>query len=342
MKELTLHGAKGPCRITIGDSIRNLPSYMSGGRRVLITDTKVTPLLPEDLRAWELIEIPGGEHCKSLSYVEYLYGKFLQMELDRTAEVAILGGGTVGDVSAYASATFLRGLRYGLVPSTLLAQVDASIGGKNGVNYGGYKNLVGTINQPAFVLCDPHILKTLPPHEIRNGFSEVVKHALIGDAALFSLLEEQAANALALEPDLIETVLLKSLSVKARVVEADETEKGQRAVLNFGHTLAHALESVLKLSHGEAVSIGMVFDVRLSISRKLLDKAAEARVIRLLQAFGLPTECEAKGDILLDAIRRDKKRRDEKLRLGLLTSIGQVELFDLPLKDFEDKVNDLR
>ena len=237
---------------------------------MIVTDGSVRSLYGDLFPPWEVIEIGIGERSKTLATVERIYEAFLQYEIDRSSFVVAIGGGLVCDVAGYAASTYLRGLRFGFVPTTLLAQVDASVGGKNGVNFKGYKNLVGTFTQPLFVLCDFALLKTLPEPELKNGFAEAIKTAAIGDAHLFSFLETAWKGALSLEPDVIERIVYDCLTVKSRIVSFDEREKGERRKLNFGHTVGHALEKVNHLRHGEAVSLGMVAAAKLSARRGFL------------------------------------------------------------------------
>jgi 3-dehydroquinate synthase len=200
------------------------------------------------------------------------------------------------------------------------------VGGKNGVNFRGYKNLVGTINQPAFVLCDSEVLKTLARAELKNGFAEVVKQALIGNADLFNRLEKDPEGALSLRKDVVEGIVYDSLTVKTSIVSQDEAELGERRKLNFGHTFGHALEKTEGLSHGEAVSIGMVVETRLSETRGLLQKEDVKRIVATLDAFGLPTTFKGEKGALIDAIRKDKKREDGKIYSVLLEGIGKARI----------------
>jgi 3-dehydroquinate synthase len=241
----------------------------------------------------------------------------------------------VCDVAGFVASTYMRGLRFGFVATSLLAQVDASVGGKNGVNLGGFKNLVGTFNQPEFVLCDLRLLNSLPEAEVANGMAEIVKHALIADAGLFAFLEERAEQALALDPATIERLVADSVAIKAGVVGRDEREAGERRKLNFGHTFGHALEKVGRLSHGEAVSIGMVVAAGLSAKLGRLPAAAYQRMIALLRRLRLPISTAADPGRLLEAVRRDKKRAAARIHFVLLDDIGHASVEEVDIRELE-------
>lgn len=342
METIEIAGKAGTCEIRVGEPIAKLPEYVEAERKAIVTDRNVMKhhggKFPD---GWDVVETGAGEESKTLAAVEKLYDRFLALELDRSSFVIGIGGGIVTDVAGYAASTYLRGMAFGFVPTTLLGQVDAAIGGKNGVNFRGYKNLVGTIRQPAFVLCDMELLKTLPQAEVRNGLAELVKHAAIGDAALFSWLEQNAGAMLRLDKEALEKAVRDSIAVKARIVSGDELERGERMKLNFGHTLGHAIESTQKLPHGEAVSIGMVAAAEMSVERGLLAKKDAERLEALLKAFGLPTRMRGDRAAIIDAVRRDKKRRSEAVYLALLEKIGSAKVSEVWMDEMEDAIYDL-
>ncbi|MCX5814736.1 MAG: 3-dehydroquinate synthase [Proteobacteria bacterium] len=341
MKRIEIIGKSGASRIVLGASINRLGEYYNPDRTMIITDETVRRLHGHLFPQCDVIEIGAGEESKTLDTVESIYDRFLHRELDRFSFIIGIGGGIVCDVAGFAASTYLRGLRFGFVPTTLLAQVDASIGGKNGVNYKGYKNLIGTFNQPEFVLCDFELLKTLPEGELRNGFSEVIKHAIIGDASLFSYLEDEWKNALMLDADVIEKIVSDSLAVKAGIVSIDETEKSKRRKLNFGHTIGHALEKITGNKHGEAISAGMVAAARLSEARGMLSQDDVERIEAVLSNFGLPLRIETDKDMIIDAIRKDKKRSGEEINFVLLHDIGNAEIVPIKIKELEEVIGDL-
>jgi 3-dehydroquinate synthase len=233
----------------------------------------------------------------------------------------------------------MRGVRFGFVSTTLLSQVDASVGGKNGVNFGGYKNIVGIFNQPQFVICDQQLLQTLPPEEFHSGFAEIVKHGAIADDQLFSYLEQNWARALAHDPVVIEKVVHESVIIKATIVDRDATEQGERRKLNFGHTLGHAIEKVLQVSHGEAVSAGMVLASKLSENNGYLQADDTARLSSLLEKFNLPVRLNFNRQSVMEAVGKDKKREGESLKFVLLKKIGEAVVSEISMRDLEDLLN---
>jgi len=341
MKELRIEGTAGPSVIAIGESMERLASYSGDARRVAITDPQVVRALGPCFPSMPVVEIGLGEGSKSLRTVEEVYDAFLTLEIDRTWVVIAIGGGVVCDVAGFAASTYLRGLRFGFVPTTLLAQVDASVGGKNGVNLRAYKNLVGTFTQPAFVVCDFDLLGTLPVRELRNGLAEVVKTAAIGDRDLFAFLEESWEGVLSLEHGPVERIVGDSLKVKAGIVSRDEREAGERRKLNFGHTLGHAVEKVCCLGHGEAVSIGMVAAARLSAGRGLLSARDVDRLESLLERIGLPVRIRMDMALINDALRKDKKRQDGEIHFVLLEGIGSARVEPIGIGELEGVIDDL-
>jgi 3-dehydroquinate synthase len=338
MKQIALKGKSGVCNIVLETPITRLKEYYGGRITAIITDKTVHFLHGHLFPHHEIIVIETGEQSKTLDTVEHIYEKFLQWELDRSSFVVGIGGGNICDITGFAATTYLRGISFGLVPTTLLSQVDASIGGKNGVNYKGYKNLIGTFNQPRFVLCDFEFLKTLPAPELKNGFAEVIKHAAIGNTSLFSYLEKYHRKALSLEGSVIKKIVYESLMVKRGVVLSDETERGERRKLNFGHTLGHAIETTVGLKHGEAVSIGMVAAARLSQSKGMLLKEDVERIETLLKNFGLPVNMKGDRGLILDAIRKDKKREGEEINFVLLDRIGNARIVAISIEELEGAI----
>lgn len=302
------------------------------GRAVVVTNPVVgklyAELLGQGLGAagceWTVVEMPDGESYKTMDTMASLYAEFLRLGLERSSTVLALGGGVVGDVAGFAAATFLRGLPLVHVPTTLLAMVDSSIGGKTGVDLPGGKNLVGMFYQPKAVLCDPEVLATLPAVELRCGLAEAVKTAVIANPALFALLE-------AGEPWPLGDIVRGAAGVKAAIVSADPTEQGLRATLNLGHTIGHAIEqaSHFRYRHGEAVSIGLVGATRLAVQLSFCAPEVAERVEVLLRRSGLPIRyAGVDQENLLAALHVDKKRRGGRLRWILPVRIGEVIITD--------------
>ncbi len=273
----------------------------------------------------------AGEQQKNLTNVESCYTQLAKHRLERKSFVVALGGGVVGDLAGFVAATYLRGLPFVQVPTTLLAQVDSSVGGKVGVNLQAGKNLVGAFHQPRLVLCDLDALQTLPARELRAGLAEVIKYGIIWDAGLFGRLERQMARLVKNDTAALAAVIARSCEIKAEVVGKDETEGGLRAVLNFGHTVGHAIEAVShygRFLHGEAISIGQVAAARLS--RELLGLPSQhvERIIQLFQTAGLPTRLAVTPGLqrrLLNAMKLDKKVSRGALKFVLARRLGAVE-----------------
>jgi len=329
-------------RIAINESISNLPLYISSKRTVIITDSNVGKLYRSYFPSPDVIEIGTGESIKTLQTVETIYNKLVELGIDRSCFIVGFGGGIVCDITGFVASTYLRGLSFGFVSTTLLSQVDASIGGKNGVNFQGYKNLIGVFNQPAFVICDPSTLHTLPERELLGGFGEIVKHAAIGNTDMFEFLEKNIDHALALDKNIIEHLVYDSLIIKSGIVEKDEKETGERRKLNFGHTIGHAIEKNGHFLHGEAISIGMVFAAYLSVRRNLLSKEEAFRIYRLLYRLGLPVEIDLNidKDKIKDALGKDKKREGGYIHFVLLESIGKARVVEISIDELREVIDD--
>lgn len=340
MKALEIQAKTGNSRILIGESAKNLAEYVPKGSAVIFTDTNVARFYGKDFPAWDVIEIGTGEDIKTLDTVRDLYGRLVEQEIDRAGFIVGIGGGVVCDITGFVASTFLRGVGFGFVSTTLLSQVDASVGGKNGVNFRGYKNLIGTFNQPRFVLCDPDLLKTLPKREVLCGMGEVVKHALLGDAPLFHFLEKRHEDAMALEPEVIERLVHDSVVLKSAIVNRDEREMGERRKLNFGHTYGHALERKTDLNHGEAVSAGMMIASFLSARRGYLAWEDVQRIEDLLMRLHLPTRPPMDAEVVLEGLRKDKKREGGSIHFVLLRKIGHAVVEEIPLADLEVALHD--
>ena len=340
MKILEIHGTTGDSAILVGESLRNLERYISVEEALIITDTNVKRHYLKDFPRCEVIEIGTGEKVKNLDTVQAVYGRLVELEAERSSFIVGIGGGIVCDITGFVASTYLRGVRFGFVSSTLLSQVDASVGGKNSVNFGGYKNMVGVFNQPEFVICDMNLLKTLPEKELSCGFAEIIKHAAIADRGMFSYLEEHYGEALKLDFEVMEKLVYDSLVIKSSIVSRDEREKGERRKLNFGHTFGHAIEMTTGLPHGEAVSVGMVLASELSMKRGYLPVEDAGRIEGLLQKVRLPTRLRGDGGEVLDALRKDKKRKGDSIHFVLLHGLGNAVVEEISIKELEAVVND--
>ncbi len=325
----------------VGEHLENLKNYVDAEKAVIITDTNVRQFYQNDFPPYDVITIETGEKIKNLDTVRNIYGKLVELEADRSTFLIGIGGGVVCDITGFVASTYLRGIRFGFVSSTLLSQVDASVGGKNGVNFEGYKNMIGVFNQPQFVICDLNLLKTLPEKEFLCGLAEIVKHAAIKDIELFTYIEKHSEKILAFDTEVIEKLIYDSLLIKSGIVNRDEKEKGERRILNFGHTLGHAIEKTVGVSHGEAVSAGMVLASEISVKKGYLPAKDAKRIKKMLQRFNLPTRLPIDSKTMLDALGKDKKRKGEHIHFVLLDAIGNSFVDRVPLKEFETFINDL-
>ncbi len=319
----------------LGDHCRRLKL---GERCVVITDTNVGPRFANDaVKALKMagfvpsvVTVPAGETAKSFKVVADCYDQLAMKRLERKSFVVALGGGVVGDLAGFVAATYLRGIPFVQVPTTLLAQVDSSVGGKVGVNLKAGKNLVGAFHQPRAVLCDLDTLASLPEREFRAGFGEIIKYGVIRDNELFKRLEKELDKLLARDAAALTNVIARCCTIKAEVVAADETESGLRASLNFGHTLGHAIEVVSgygEYLHGEAISIGQVAAARLSARLLGFPEKDADRVRDLFAKAGLPVTMKIvpkKREALFDAMRLDKKVAGGELKFVLVKALGDV------------------
>ncbi|MEK6603987.1 MAG: 3-dehydroquinate synthase [Nitrospirota bacterium] len=277
-----------------------------------------------------VICLPDGERTKSLRWVSAILNELVRRRYERQTMLLALGGGVVGDLAGFAAAVYLRGIPFVQVPTTLVAQVDSSIGGKTGVNHPLGKNLIGSFYQPQLVLSDPDVLQTLPAREYRAGLAEVIKYGVIADARFFKFLETEMHRILNFDPPAVQHIVQSSSACKAAVVSEDEREGDRRRILNFGHTVGHALETVTKYRryrHGEAVAIGMVVAARLAVQLGLADARVAARIHDLVCQAGLPDQLPPyPPSALLRAMRQDKKVRDRRIHFVLPDRIGHVSV----------------
>jgi len=327
--------------IYIGEDMRNVSNYLPPGKTVIICDENIYKLYGQYFQQFPVIIIGLGEKNKSIDTLSLIFRKLLEYEADRSTFILGIGGGIVCDVAGFAASVYMRGLKFGFVSTTLLSQVDASVGGKNGVNFMGYKNMLGVFNQPEFVICDSKMLETLDKRELRAGIAEIIKAAAIFDSSLFSYLEKNYREIELLNPGIIEYLVYKSVSIKASVVAQDEREHGERRKLNFGHTFAHTLENITGMLHGEAVSIGMVLASKLSAKLGFLTKENVSRISCLLEKTGLPVETDIKPEDMLDTMKKDKKREGNSVHLVLLDKIGHAISHKIEYQHLKQLLNDL-
>jgi 3-dehydroquinate synthase len=334
MKTFTIYTKGRRSEIYVGKRMDDLDQLIPQ-HAIIITDQNVDAIYG---RLWEKrrkILIGIGEKNKTLATMNYIYSQLLNFGVDRSGFIVGVGGGIVCDIAGFAASTFLRGIDFSFLPTTLLAQVDAAIGGKNGVNFKGFKNMVGTFNQPKFILSDPLVLQTLPPKELQNGFAEIVKHALIADAAMFGYMQQRSSPMLGLQPDVINHLIARSVEIKSAIVNRDEREKDERRKLNLGHTFGHAIEKIAGISHGKAVSIGMVMASKIALQKGYISQNDLSAIAGLLQSVGLPVELLAETDELIDAIYMDKKRENDFVHFILPKGIGQVIIEKITIQELK-------
>jgi len=340
--EVTLGSKSYPVYIGAG-LLAKTGRYLRGrgfaGRLVVITDSTVKKPYGDTLRqALEAdgfgvssIEVPAGEAQKSLENAGWLYQELTAAHAERTTPVLALGGGVIGDLAGFVAATYQRGVPLVQLPTTLLAQVDSSVGGKVAVDHGQLKNMVGAFYQPEMVISDISTLKSLPQEELVNGLAEVIKSAAIRDGRFFSFLEENMEGIKAFAEDKLEEVVFQTVKIKAAVVARDERDTGLRNILNYGHTIGHAVESVsdFKIKHGSAVAIGMVAAARIASKLKILDENEAKRLREIIIRAGLPVAMpDFRAEEIMLAMQHDKKVREGKTRFVLLKSIGNAVVTD--------------
>jgi 3-dehydroquinate synthase len=312
-----------------------LETWLPSGQMLVVSNETVAPLYLQRLidtlpgRHLETLVLPDGEVHKNVASWQQIIDRLVELKAGRDSGLLALGGGVIGDLTGFAAASYMRGIDFVQVPTTLLSQVDASVGGKTGINHSAGKNLIGAFHQPRGVLIDTDTLKTLPEREYRAGLAEVIKYGLIMDVGFLQWIESNLDSLLALEPEATAEAIERCCRCKASVVAADEREQGMRALLNLGHSFGHAIEALTGYSrylHGEAVAIGCVVAARLSVDCGMLPTEASARLVRLLQGCGLPTAIprDLSSVQVLDKMRLDKKNRSARITLVLLDALGDA------------------
>lgn len=319
-------GQQGPSLIHVGERLSNLAAHLPDQPLVIITDENVNAHYGHAFPKAPVISIGTGEQIKTLATVETILNRLVSLGCDRSGFILGIGGGIVCDITGFVASIFMRGVDFGFVSTSLLSQVDASVGGKNGVNLSAFKNMAGVFNQPRFVICDPDMLKTLPRPEIANGLAEIVKTALIADAGMLAFIENNQTKALALDPEIIFHLVSDCVAIKARVVQQDEKESGERRKLNFGHTLGHAIEKLDPAGHGRAISRGMAAAVLFSAKKAWLSPQDVGRISSLLHGLGLPTNLNYDAAQIIAAAGRDKKKQGDFLQFVFLDAIGSARV----------------
>jgi 3-dehydroquinate synthase len=340
MHQINLTTPTGATSISVGKALSQGLAKLSP-KPILLVDENVLCEHHDLFGCYTSLVVPSGESYKTLQTVEKLYRELVKIDADRSSLIVGIGGGLATDVAGFVASTFLREVPFGFISSTLLGQVDASIGGKNGVNLDGYKNMIGTIRQPSFVWADLDLLQTLSRKEYVSGIAEVIKYGAILDEAFLHYLSDHMSELLALDYTVLEEVVSRSVKAKVDVVEKDEKEAGLRRLLNFGHTIGHAIERDQKLLHGQAVALGMVLASRLSVNLGML-KASDADLIeKVIASAGLPLEMSLNADKIFSNIRKDKKKSGDLIHFILLDGPGKAVVRPIPLHELKPMLHDL-
>jgi 3-dehydroquinate synthase len=314
-------------------SFRDLAKITDRKNAIIITDENIFTAHHDKFRGWNVITLKPGEAFKIQATVDSVIETLIAMQADRKTTLVGVGGGVITDLTGYIASVYMRGISFGFVPTSLLAMVDASIGGKNGIDVGEYKNMVGVIRQPSFLLYDFSLLSTLPLSCWSDGFAEIIKHACIKDAPAFSILQKENIQSLQKDAKLLSTIIIRNANLKSKVVQEDEFEKADRKLLNFGHTLGHALETQYELTHGQAISIGMNYACRMS--EELAGFTGTGKVREILHQYGLPVDAAFNMKKVLEIVKMDKKRVRKEMSYVLLRKIGSGIIHSIEVSKME-------
>lgn len=339
MKKISFKYSSSSTEFYFASGISHLKKITDPKATILITDENVYNAHTKRFKGWDTIVLKPGEEYKVQATVNAVIEQLIEMEADRKTTLVGVGGGVITDITGYIASVYMRGLRFGFLPTSLLALVDASIGGKNGIDVSVYKNMVGVIRQPAFILHDMVFLNSLPQAEWENGFAEIIKHACIKDAAMFEQLESNSLKHYIGRQKSICELVQRNALLKTKVVQKDEFEKGERRLLNFGHTLGHALENQYELSHGQAISIGMTYACH--ISEKITGFKQAERVVNLLEQYNLPTYASFDKQKVFEVLKMDKKREKKEMNYVLLDKIGKGVVKSISLIQLERIISEL-
>jgi len=314
-------------------SFGQIGNLVEKDRSIFITDQHIFDHHKKYFKGTKLIQIPAGESFKVQYIVDQIIDQLISFGADRKTTIIGVGGGVVTDIAGYVASVYMRGVPFGFVPTSILGMVDSSIGGKNGIDVGNYKNMIGVIRQPGFLFYDVSLLQSLPPEEWVNGFAEVIKHAAIKDAGLFRDLEKNSIGFYRKNKQALSDLVRKNVMIKCAVVQQDEFEESDRRLLNFGHTLGHAVENVYHLPHGHAISIGM--KAACLISEQMTDFKETARVTSLLQQYGLPIDIPVDFGKVVEIMRMDKKKTRDIMHYVLLEKLGKAVIKPIPMPQLE-------
>jgi 3-dehydroquinate synthase len=333
VKTIFIRTATKTSELRIGEKWQNVETLISSDNLVIITDENINAIYGGSFPKAHIIVIPAGERSKNFKIIEKITIKILQMNIDRSGFILGIGGGVVCDIAGFIASIYLRGINFGFISTSLLSQVDASVGGKNGINLGGAKNMIGNINQPDFVLCDQSMLKTLPEDEYLSGLGELIKHAIIKDKSLLNHIEKDREMILARDEFVMEKLIGESVQIKSKIVTKDEREGGIRRLLNFGHTFGHAIEIKYGYSHGISVAMGMVMASQFSFSKGMITKSDVEKIHSILNSFSLLPPADLSGKVIEKMLIHDKKRKGDTIHFVLLKSIGNAVVVPVKISE---------
>jgi len=325
--------------IYVGESRTNILNYMPDKKAVIITDDNVRKIYGDEFPSFPVFSITPGEGSKNLKTIEMLAGRLLETGLDRSGFILAVGGGVVCDIAGFLASVYMRGLPFGFISSSLLSQVDASVGGKNGVNIGLIKNAIGNFNQPEFVICDPSMLNSLPEDEYLSGLAELIKMGVIMDSNLLDDIENNREAILRRDTLILESLVSRSVRLKASVVTEDERESGLRMILNFGHTFGHVIETAGDQKHGFAVASGMVIAAGISEQEGLLSVKELTQLVELLKSFDLLKKHHIPAARFSEIIAKDKKKRGDEISFVLLEGTGKAVVRNLSVDNLMKDYN---
>jgi 3-dehydroquinate synthase len=338
----TVTFSSGPVDYYFERSFRTLDTIIPKIGCIIITDSNIAGLYKDELASYRTIVLPAGEQQKSIQTIATVTEKLIAFEAHRSTWLVGVGGGVITDITGFIATIYMRGLPFGLVPTTLLAMVDASVGGKNGVDFGLQKNLLGTIRQPRFILQDASFLNTLPAIEWSNGFAEIIKYACIFDSSLFDILEQRSLDKYLKDEAAMNAIVSRCIGWKNKTVAADETETGVRKLLNFGHTAGHAIETVHGLPHGQAIALGMLIACIVSEQVTGLSEEVRSRLKKLLLNYGLPDSFDIDIKQVMQVLKMDKKRNAADIDFIVLDSIGAGAIRKIPFEIIEQALTIFR
>jgi 3-dehydroquinate synthase len=333
LEKILIKTGNSVSEILIGEKWESVNELLPETGVAIITDNNIQRIYGGRFPDFPVLQIKAGEASKNIEVVESLAERLIETGIDRTGFILGIGGGVVCDIAGFLASIYMRGIRCAYVSTSLLSQVDASTGGKNGVNLGGTKNVLGCFRQPEFVICDPVMLQTLPEEEYLSGIAELIKTAIIGDKKLFEVIENNHEGLLKRDSELLSMVISMAVNFKAAIVSEDEKESGMRRILNFGHTYGHAIEMYKSFRHGFAVASGMVLAAGFSLNRGYISKEEYGKVVDLLKLFKLLRRHDIPDDLIGQLIMRDKKRSGNDINFVFIEGIGEAVVEKIPVSE---------